>query len=200
MCLISEVVMQKKFNSSALSEILPLYTAVLTGDDARVWRLLKSGYQPINESYPVTGKTALHILAETDKTALLEKMIAQGGSVQQQDCRGAQPLHHAALWGHIKTARQLLESGADPNATANRGNTPLHDAALYGTIEMVQFLAEHGADVRLQDAKGKTASDLAKNIGRADVVQWLDSYVTRQDSDRAKNDANPRAKGLKFEI
>lgn len=52
----------------------------------------------------------------------------------------------AALYGHLESARVLLEAGADPNL-GNEGNwTPLMSAAYGGHADVVELLLKHGAD------------------------------------------------------
>ena len=58
-----------------------------------------------------------------------------------------QPLHHAALEGHVEPVRLLLEAGADKNAAeTGLGFSPVHLAAHQGHLDIVHFLIECGAN------------------------------------------------------
>ena len=67
-----------------------------------------------------------------------------------------QPLHAAALNGHIEVAKFLVEQHAEVDTTHKDGLTPLHTAAQNGHIEVVKFLVEQHADVNAKDQDGWT--------------------------------------------
>ncbi|KAL8561282.1 hypothetical protein ACOMHN_047137 [Nucella lapillus] len=84
------------------------------------------------------------------------------------------PAHQAAYSGSAQRLKQLLESGADPNATLAQavtlldsgelhptGSTPLHLAVWSRDRECVKLLLSHGADCRVTNARGETALFLA---------------------------------------
>ena len=50
-----------------------------------------------------------------------------------------------AMIGNIDVVKELLEKGADVNATDEDGDTPLHDANLGEHKETVKLLKQHGA-------------------------------------------------------
>jgi diguanylate cyclase (GGDEF)-like protein len=79
----------------------------------------------------------------------------------------------ASRAGDLKRVRQLLNSGANVNATDNKGNTPLMEAAFFKYPEVVQILLEKGADVSLRNNGGDTALIEAMRAGHADVVELL---------------------------
>jgi hypothetical protein len=63
---------------------------------------------------------------------------------------GYTPLHFAALFGRLASARSLLDAGADPNAVGSF--TPLQMALLTGRLPLVELLLERGARA---DLRGK---------------------------------------------
>ena len=56
----------------------------------------------------------------------------------------------------MRTAKLLLERGANVNATDNNGDTPVSIAARKGDEEMVKLLAERGASLDIQNNDGET--------------------------------------------
>jgi diguanylate cyclase (GGDEF)-like protein len=99
----------------------------------------------------------------------------------------------ASRAGDLKRVRQLINSGADPNAVDNKGNTPLMEAAFFKYPDVVRFLLEKGADVSLRNNGGDTALIEAMRAGHADVVELLLPKTTFVD---LKADVTPVYKAL----
>lgn len=57
----------------------------------------------------------------------------------------------------VQIAQQLLESGANVNASDNENRTPLMLASQFGSIEMVQLLITGAAYVESRDCFSRTA-------------------------------------------
>lgn len=128
------------------------------------------------------GWTALHLAAYEGSEAVMQVLLSRGADISATTtCWGgfyglrwspsrlrrnegwvAQPIHIAAISGHLGVVRLLLEHGADPNAstgTENHGPTALHivlDTSHVGLwletlckeyLEIAQTLVEAGADV-----------------------------------------------------
>ncbi len=82
---------------------------------------------------------------------------------------------------------QLLESGADIEATEEEGTTPLHVAAALGHVAMTKHLIARGANINAVNDKGgttlllaRTGYTLALKMGgkrlaaeRLELVKWL---------------------------
>ena len=83
----------------------------------------------LNES----GWTPLHQAAMEDpkKSEEVAKALLEGGAEPDKVSRldGKTPLHYAAMDGHKKIVKLLLEKGANPNSTGRNGATPLHLAS-----------------------------------------------------------------------
>jgi len=77
--------------------------------------------------------------------AKVAKILSQGTSpeIQVEKFHDLRPLHLAALFGHAKVVRALLDAGADPAAAAAGRITPLHLAALTGSKAVVDVLLDH---------------------------------------------------------
>jgi hypothetical protein len=74
------------------------------------------------------GATALHIAAHSDNTEILgeiiEALLAERESLNEQDGHGRTALHHAADGGHENAIKLLLRKGADPTILDDDGNLP----------------------------------------------------------------------------
>ena len=85
--------------------------------------------------------------------------------VQERYARGDTALHHATRNGDLEIVEQLVNSGADVNATTDNNHFPLYCAAGHGHAETTQYLVENGADLQARLADGKT------------VIEWLKQYA-----------------------
>jgi uncharacterized protein len=85
-------------------------------------------------------------------TFLFQRVDAVG----QRNALGDTPLHVVVSWGDARSAKALINAGADVNSKGEFGNTPLHQAVLFGDAEMVKLLIGHGASSSLQNDDGRT--------------------------------------------
>ena len=85
------------------------------------------------------------------------------------DTSGRSPLHLEASDGNLKQVRQLLESGADPNARDADGRAPIHWPALRGHVEVVRALLDYHADANARDTAGRTPLRMA-TIGNQQAI------------------------------
>src|SRR4051812_935955 len=97
---------------------------------------------------------------------------------------GFHPLGLACFFGHVDTARLLLERGTDVNALARNEHiqtAAIHAAAASGDTgsdestryELVKLVLEHGADPNLEQGGGFRAIDAARQNGDARVEALL---------------------------
>ena len=97
---------------------------------------------------------------------------------------GFHPLGLACFFGHVDTARLLLERGADVNALARNEQiqtAAIHAAAASGDAEsdettryeLVKLVLEHGADPNLEQGGGFRAIDAARQNGDERVEALL---------------------------
>lgn len=84
-------------------------------------------------------------------------------------------LEFAVMLGDELKARELLESGADPNALAQGCKMPLLMTALFSLepIPVISLLLEFGADVNATDTSGNTALTHALKFGKEDEARVL---------------------------
>jgi ankyrin repeat protein len=94
---------------------------------------------------------------------------------------GFHPLGLACFFGHLETARVLLDRGANVNTLST--NEHVQTAAIHASAaaagdeatryELVKLALEHGADPNLRQGGGFRAIDAARQNGDARVEQLL---------------------------
>lgn len=109
-------------------------------------------------------------MGATDRVESLMKLVGAEPRVTDLASFGGEtPLHWAASFGRLDTARALIGLGAEVDAANDDGVRPLHEAAKGAKTALVTLLLEHGADADAVVADGpdagKTALDLAKDDG-----------------------------------
>lgn len=82
-------------------------------------------------------------------------------------------LMNAAKDGNAVAAKQIIERGADVNASTNKGKRALMMAASEGRTEVARLLIERGAEVDVADAYGTTALIVAATAGHTEVSALL---------------------------
>ncbi|NOZ19742.1 MAG: ankyrin repeat domain-containing protein [Planctomycetes bacterium] len=92
-------------------------------------------------------------------------------------CGGkAGKLRKAAKVGDVERVKQLLDAGADINATDMFSQTALHLAALHGHKDVVQLLIDRGANVNPTDESGATPLNYARSKGHKDIAMLLGKH------------------------
>jgi ankyrin repeat protein len=105
-----------------------------------------------------------------------EILDVHGGLVDQRDESGATPLHYAALAGHRRVVRLLVERGANLNSTDSQfGATP--------TGWAIEYLREMGGFLGIE------LDDLAYAIQMSDT-RWVARFLQRFPSLREISDSN----------
>ncbi|KAK7917988.1 hypothetical protein PG985_009862 [Apiospora marii] len=149
--------------------------AVLTGDSAKLERLLRDGWDP-DAPCKVYG-TPLQAAVVTGRDDLARLLLEQGRA--NVNARGGQygtALMAAAYASRKAATRLLLQSGADVFAT-----DPVHVNALYQAVghadyAVAEMLLEHGAWLVEDWAEVR---DLAAETGDDEVVALLRQYDIR---------------------
>ena len=71
------------------------------------------------------GRTALHVAAERQPSAVIRVLIEAGADVNDRTRNGETPLHYAAAFNDADSIAALLDAGADPQAATQFLETPL---------------------------------------------------------------------------
>lgn len=172
-----------------------LCLASSTGDNDGVVKAVQMGAEvnapqtfakSIKNAVP-TGDYPLHLAAEAghvETVALLFFTEGQSANPDYRNLLGSTALHRATSYSHADVVRELLEHGADVNATNKVGSTALHIAATCGNTTVAKILLEHGAYSHLNTANkvGMTPLDCARKNSMKDLLR---SYV-KEDSKRGR--------------
>lgn len=103
------------------------------------------GHADYNRWIPHGGETALLFAARAGDLESARLLVAAGANVNDADAWGVSAMVLAAHAGHRELVEFLLETGADPNASAP-GFTALHTAIMRRDERMVAALLARGAD------------------------------------------------------
>ena len=82
-------------------------------------------------------------------------------------------LFQASVCGKLSLVEELLNDGANVNATSCNGYTPLHRAAENGHIKVVKLLLDRGANSSAKTQKGITAMDIVLTNGHMQIAPLL---------------------------
>jgi hypothetical protein len=100
----------------------PLQLAAASGHVAAIAALLAAGAH-------VDGMfcdwTPLMVAAYNNHTAAVDALVAAGADIHRDIHDGNTALHCASKWGHLRTARLLLEAGARTDLRNEEGNRPI---------------------------------------------------------------------------
>jgi len=117
------------------------------------------------------GEDILSMVREGD-LASLRKEIRQVDLNAPYGEEGKSLLQVAIECRQTKTARYLLQKGANPNQTV-RGFPLLISAVVMQNFDMVKLLLNYGAEVDAKDEKGNTALIFAAYMGNVEIARLL---------------------------
>ena len=162
-----------------------IHTAAKAGHTSVLKAVIKKG-ENVNAK---TGDnmTALHIAVEHGQSRAAETLLGYGADVQMRGGKDDETaLHIAARIDEAKGERctkQLVKSGADPNAPMNDGRSAVHIAAAAGNLLILRALLQNGGDAQMSDKDGETAlHKAAKNCHFAivkELLQFIQGFIGR---------------------
>lgn len=153
--------------------VAPIVRATANGHSHIAKILLRKG-AAVDTVHPASGKSALHLAAQSGQVVLAKVLLAGGAEIEKTDKDGATPLQLAAGGKSGDMVRALIAAGAHVDVVdAKNAHTVLHRAALSGNAEVVEKLLRVGADLEGRDRAGGTALHLAAKEGRLGLVRCL---------------------------
>ena len=148
----------------------PLSLAVGNGHADAVGRLIAFGAN-VNEATHYT-LTPLANAAERGHAKIVKRLLKAGANMKSAP-DGYTALMRACIGRQPKTARLLLEAGADPNPKRHDGQRALHFAAKRANVECVKLLLKHGANINAVAYGKDTALTYAEFYKHEDIVKIL---------------------------
>jgi ankyrin repeat protein len=138
-----------------------LVEAIRAKDAKRVRSAIAAGAKLAGEE---GAQSPLHLAAAVGDSEVIEALpkAAVRKLLEKLDAADRTPLMHAAAKGNIRTARALLDLGADVNARNSTGDTALRVAASDGTPDVAKLLLEAGGDLLLPGRLLLTPLDRAR--------------------------------------
>ncbi|MCI1696911.1 suppressor of fused domain protein [Aneurinibacillus aneurinilyticus] len=159
------------------------FSAIKRDDYNSVVKMIEE-HPEVLTAYNTRGESLLHVAAQGENIELLKFLVQKGLDVnigrKNDGKRCVTPLHNAAEYGSIKTARWLLECGANIDAGYGLHATPLIEAAMEGKLDMVKLLHAAGADINAFYYIGEDESMVRVNAlrvaemeGHKEVAEFL---------------------------
>ena len=119
------------------------------------------------------ANTFLFEAAEAGCKALVEQLLASGGSVSLRGRLGETALHHAARGGEEEVVSLLIDRGAAINRRDLSGSTPLFYAAEAGRAKAAKLLLDQGADPNIEGRAAVTPLEAAVFNGNERLAGML---------------------------
>ena len=160
-----------------------IFEATKLGDGQQVSECLSAGAKV--DQPDTTGATALHWAAFGGHDHIIRQLLNAKADVNAAEAgSGMTPLHGAARWNRLTSARLLLVNGAKVDVRDRLGRTPLFDAMVKNRFEMIDLLLGSGADLSVQNNEGQTPIDWAIAHRKPKLIEHLKS----RDAQRASAD------------
>ena len=143
-------------NSTNFLDMTPLNLAAGSGSVTCAKLLLEAGAN----LDPENGEPVITNAASPE---MVRTLISHGADINAVDREGYWLLKSAAEEGDYQFACELLDLGADPDATST-GATALHTAVMHDQLEIVTALLQHGADPNAYDVDSWTPLMFAQSL------------------------------------
>jgi hypothetical protein len=120
------------------------------------------------------GLSLIHVLAQINESKFMKCIIEKIQNVNPYDSFGQTPLHRACSASCFKTAKVLLQYGADVNAVTENGDTPMMMLAMQKktSTSFFKLLLDFNAKRNLENKDHMRAVDIARMTN-------LNSYVIK---------------------
>ena len=136
------------------------------------------------------GSFVLYFAAEAGNLELFQYLIKKGGDVYRQNMFGLNCLHRAALFGHFRLCKVLLENyNFDLYMKDNGGQCVVHYASYNGSLELFQYLVEKGSNVYRQTNDGMNCLHIAAwngNFRLCKLLLWNYNFDVHMSDDDGK--------------
>ena len=115
-----------------------------------------------------------HACKNTDNPELINLLHENGADIDVRDVDRETPLLHAVSCNFTRTAKELIDLGADVNAAnVSSKDSVLHIAVAFDHCEIIPKLLQQGADYTFTNNHGKTIAHKAATWGTRYTVELL---------------------------
>ena len=154
------------------TEAPDIFEAAKLGDGQQVSERLSAGAKV--DQPDTTGATALHWAALGGHDLIIRQLLNAKADVNAAEAgAGMTPLHGAARWNRLTSARLLLVNGAKVDVRDRLGRTPLFDAIVKNRFDMIDLLLGSGADLSARNNAGQTPLDWAIAHRKPKLIEHL---------------------------
>lgn len=146
-----------QINTTANDKSTPLIVAAQVGAKQAVTLLTEKGAE-VNARM-TGGFTALHLAAQQGQTEVVKILIAAGADktlLSEPKGAGLQPIHLAALGGHVSAMSTLYKAGVSIDALTGDKKTPLMIALAAKQDKMANLIVNTGANLNAAEVQGLT--------------------------------------------
>ena len=126
----------------------PLLAAAQEGHNEVCSLLLASGSN-VEERYPLTKSTALHMAACNGHHETVKTILSHGAAVDSVNHLGQTALYAASQEGHLTCVLSLIQAAASLSMTDGGGRHPIHEASKSNRAAVIRALLDHGCDKEL---------------------------------------------------
>lgn len=158
-------------------ELLELEKAVDNAVEIQQWVFINAAelQKQIDLGWDITihGQEYAHQAIEWDDPQVIRVLVKNGLPIETQNEDGETLLMQAVLRNRYKSAKALLELGANPKMRAFYGWAPSQNAG-NRSVEMCKLFLAHGAGIDDQDGLGETMlMNAARSPGNLEIVKFL---------------------------
>lgn len=144
---------------------------------AGVCSALLNKHADIHARNRLYSRTALHSFCKKDgPVEIIGLLIDAGIDVDVRDADGETPLLNAIFRGFTAAAEELLERGANPNASnISSRDTAIHFAVGFDRYKILPLLLARGVDYIATNVRGRHIGHVAARVASARTIQILGS-------------------------
>lgn len=149
--------------------------AALLGSESHMFNGMDvtEGFRNRDDLGDFAGRTPLTWAAEQGRLELIELMIRNGESIDEEDSRGCTPLGKAMDSSQISACKLLIEKGADPKQGNSEETEYITWASGAEQLGWVELLYRKGVSLAVKDRMGRNALCAALYWGDDGAISFL---------------------------
>ena len=153
----------------------PLTWAASRGDEHAISLLLEAGADP--NTFDTYGDGVITHAAENDRNVCIRLLLEANAEFTPALPTGKKLtdalIHTTRYATKLSSLKQLLDSGADVNASTTEGWTPLYNVARLDKVDFARLLLDYGADINATSTCGQTILTTAITYNSHNVLKLL---------------------------